>query len=194
MQVQMPVRLQLRPGQHVAKAEMRQFNRKFYAHVQPWIGLPGMMKVFHEKKKKSALRRPPQPFFQVCAQRLTHFAAAALRHRAVSRSFGEQFRELLTKTERLPVQEKLDAAIFRGWQNLLHFLQALQDLPAFVQVDRAPVVRIDQAEVPDFVSLKDFWDPWGGQFQQRLGKRIEHAERLVPGNKSAKILQKIGIA
>ena len=62
-----------------------------------------------------------------------------------------------------------------------HFLrrgirQRFQHCPTPSIIDRPPIVRIDQAEIPDLVSLVNVRHAWPGQLEDDLRERIDRAE------------------
>src|ERR1700758_592152 len=65
--------------------------------------------------------------------------------------------------------------------------EQLEDLFAALKVDRAAVVRINQTEFQEFVSLIDVWNSGRCEFQESLREAVEQADARCAADKFLEI-------
>ena len=56
--------------------------------------------------------------------------------------------------------------------------QRIEVAGALIEVNRPPVVRVDQAELPEFVALIKVGNPWNRTLQHHLRERVYRPEYL----------------
>src|SRR5438094_3852999 len=90
----------------------------------------------------------------------------------------EKIRVLATKSQQSLGQKQFDSAIGPGFHQFswCRGRQCVEHFPAPVVIDRAAIVRIDQAVVPNLAALVNVGYAGRCQFKQCLSKRIDGAE------------------
>src|SRR6476469_3193628 len=74
-------------------------------------------------------------------------------------------------------QEKLDSAVAPVVEQLpgVRSLERGEDFLSLQVINRPPIIRIDQTEIPDLVPLINIRDPGRRQFEQDLRERVDRA-------------------
>src|SRR6476660_4413062 len=74
-------------------------------------------------------------------------------------------------------QEKLDSAVAPVVEQLrgVRPLERVEHFPSLHVINRPPIIRIDQTEIPDLVPLINIWDSGRSELEQCLRKRVDRA-------------------
>lgn len=109
------------------------------------------------------------------------------------RALPKKIRVLFAKLKCFPNGKQLDftsRSIDEEFSGVGFALHRLQQLLAQHEIDRASIVGIDKAEIPEFSSLIKIRHTGRGHLQQRLRKRVKHAEMRHRRLKLLEVLQK----
>src|SRR5947209_3620856 len=87
--------------------------------------------------------------------------------------FTERLRAFVPDSQGVVSGPQFGESLIEALPNLcaLHAFELLKEIAAFLVVYGPAVIRVDQAQIPEFAALINVGDPGRGQFQQRLRKR-----------------------